>query len=82
MNGLTSSGILRKEQVQVSGSVRLGSGSLVAPVRTHETPAQADTCATDQNYEAEAKVLESTAEYVLVEVQCKCGEKMQLKCRY
>ncbi len=66
--------IIRKENTVVSGKICLGAGSPVAPVRNPAASAPISP--------AQAKVVENTAEYVLIELQCQCGEVMNLKCNY
>lgn len=73
--------VIKKDQVLVSGSVRLEPGG-DAPVRT-ATPSQTDPHAPDSEPVAqEARIIESNNEYAVIEVICSCGAKSHIQCNY
>lgn len=66
--------IIKKHQTAASGSICLGAGSPVAPVRNSASSAPVST--------AQATVIENTESYVVIELTCSCGDKIKLKCNY
>lgn len=69
--------VLKAEDIELTGSVCLGTGSGPAPVRT-DSPAQMDTAAAPQ----QARIVESNTEYAVIEVICSCGTKNYIQCNY
>jgi hypothetical protein len=74
---LNSATVLKKNQVQTGGSVRLTRGGGNAPVRTLPS-GQTAAPAVPQ----EARVIESNNEYAIIEVKCSCGQTMHIQCNY
>jgi len=72
--------VLKKSQVQVCGAVRVPAGVAVAPVRAESSAS--DRPHTARTQAAQARVVEATGEYAVIEVTCGCGEQMQIRCNY
>ncbi len=71
--------VIKNNGAAVGGSVRIGPGMGHAPVRTHassrtHTPA-AGAC-------QQARIIESNAEYAIIEITCACGQKSHIQCNY
>lgn len=68
--------VIKKKKAHICGAVRLCAGEKNAPVRP-TTPSRAAPQGTIQ-----ARLIDSTSEYALIEVVCSCGAKTQIQCRY
>lgn len=66
--------IIKKDKIFSSGKICLGAGNSVAPVR--------NTAESAPILASQAKVVENTAEYVVLELTCQCGTAMRLRCNY
>lgn len=71
----TSGRILKSQRVTLEGQYRLevpqGGSGKAAPQQQKAA-----------SVPAQARILESHPEYVVIEVACSCGTKMALKCEY
>ena len=71
--------LVKHDRVDVNGSIHLGpAGSVAAPVP--QVAAISDPSLHSQMQEA--RLVESTAEYAILEVVCGCGCKSQIQCHY
>lgn len=74
--------ILKGDQVLVSGSVCLDTGSSLAPVST-SAPSEGDAhTSTEPGHAQQAGIVETTDQYVVIEVVCSCGSTTRLQCNY
>ena len=64
--------ILRSEDIQLAEPLALNDS--MRPVS--QTPASQD------NDQAEVRMIEEHPDYVIIEVVCSCGKKMQIRCNY
>lgn len=71
--------VMKKNSVAVGGSVRIGPQSGFAPVRTK---AASRSCPPTANAPQEARIIESNAEYAIIEITCSCGTKSHIQCNY
>jgi hypothetical protein len=71
--------VLKKDQIKVSGSVRL-TPEAAAPVRT----AFSARAGSPQSGSApqSARIVESNSDYAVIEVICSCGKKNHVQCNY
>lgn len=71
--------VMKKNGVAVGGSVRIAPGMGVAPVRTKATSRiSSPTADTPQ----QARIIESNADYAIIEIICGCGTKSYVQCNY
>ncbi|MBN2136666.1 MAG: hypothetical protein JW720_02555 [Sedimentisphaerales bacterium] len=70
----TQGNILKSAEVTVSGSFKLD-----AAQPTHAIPPQQTK---KHNVPPNARIIENTPEYAVIEITCPCGEKTHLKCDY
>jgi hypothetical protein len=68
--------IIKKDKTLVGGTVRLGAGERNAPVRP-STPSR-----TVPHGSMQARLIDSNADFALIEVACSCGCKTQIQCQY
>lgn len=76
--------LLKNEKIDISGTVCLGPGHQLAPVRV-ETPSQANNynnSATTAQMPKQATIIETTAGYTIIEFTCSCGQKSRVQCNY
>ncbi len=74
--------VLKSDQVLVSGSVCLETGSSLAPVRT-SAPSEGDAhSSTEPGHAQQASIVETTDQYVVIEVVCSCGSTTRLQCNH
>jgi hypothetical protein len=71
--------VMKKNGVAVGGSVRIGPGIGRAPVRTN-TASRA--CPPTAGVPQQARIIESNAEYAIIEITCACGTKSHIQCNY
>jgi hypothetical protein len=71
--------VVKKEGVAVGGSVRIAPGMGVAPVRTNVS---SRTCPPTAGVPQQARIIESNAEYAIIEITCACGTKSHIQCNY
>jgi len=71
--------VIKKNGAAVGGSVRIGPGMGRAPVRTNASlrPHTPTAGAAQQ-----ARIIESNAEYAIIEITCACGHKSHIQCNY
>lgn len=70
--------LIKNDDVQVEGSIRLGIRGRANPVRTQPSSAQAG----DPNQPQQVRIVESNSEYAIIEVMCACGNKCYVQCNY
>ena len=68
--------LIKKEQIRVGGTVRIGIGEKNAPVRPL-TPSGAVP-----HEPMQARIVESNTDYAIIEVTCSCGQKSHIQCNY
>ncbi len=74
--------VLKGDQVLVSGSVCLETGSNFASVRA-SAPSEGDAHASaEQGHAQQASIVETTDKYAVIEVVCSCGSTTRLQCNY
>ena len=73
--------VLKGDQVLVSGSVCLETGSSLAPVRT-SAPSDGAHASTEPGHTQQANIVETTEQYAVIEVVCSCGSTTRLQCNY
>ena len=71
--------VMKKRGVTVGGSVRIAPGTGVAPVRTK---AASRTSSPTAGAPQQARIIESNAEYAVIELICACGTKSYVQCNY
>lgn len=71
--------VMKKDGVAVGGSVRIGLGTSHAPVRTNTA---SRTCSPTAAVAQQARIIESNAEYAIIEITCACGQKSHIQCNY
>ena len=74
--------VLKGDQVLVSGSVCLETGSSLAPVRTSASSEDGAHASAEQGHAQEASIVETTEQYAVIEVVCSCGSTTRLQCNY
>ena len=67
--------VLKKHQVELSGSVLLDIGSSA-------TPAASPALAANHGAPASATIVETNETYATIELVCSCGTKTYLQCNY
>ncbi len=70
--------VAKRNSVKVGGSARIAPLSGAAPVRT-KTSARASS---PPSAGPQARLVESNAEYAIIEVTCTCGTKNYIQCSY
>ena len=71
--------VMKKDGVTVGGSVRIGPQTGRAPVRINAASrAYPPTGAVAQ----QARIIESNADYAVIEITCACGTKSHIQCNY
>lgn len=68
--------LIKKDQIRVGGTVRIGAGEKNAPVRPL-TPSAAVP-----HEPMQARIVESNTDYAIIEVACSCGQKSHIQCNY
>jgi hypothetical protein len=71
--------VMKKEDVAVGGSVRIRPGEGLAPVRTNVS---SRTCPPTAGIPQQARIIESNAEYAIIEITCSCGLRSHIQCNY
>jgi hypothetical protein len=71
--------VMKKNGVAVGGSVRIGPGKGLAPVRTNSA---SRACPPTAGAAQQARIIESNAEYAVIEITCACGTKSHIQCNY
>ena len=74
--------VLKGDQVLVSGSVCLETGSSLAPVRTSAPSDGGAHASAKPGHAQEASIVETTDQYAVIEVVCSCGSTTRLQCNY
>lgn len=67
--------IIKKERITLSGTVRINPGERNAPVRP-------TTPRTVPPGPVQARIVESSRDYAVIEVVCSCGCKTNIQCQY
>ncbi|OHB58550.1 MAG: hypothetical protein A2Y07_05100 [Planctomycetes bacterium GWF2_50_10] len=67
--------ILKKDKVRIGGSVKLGQENTCAAAQTG--PAESTGCG-----QVQAKIVETTDNYAVIEVICGCGGKSYIQCEF
>jgi len=71
--------VMKHSGVKVGGSARIAPLTGAAPVRTKAAPrASSPTAGAPQ----EARIIESNADYAIIEITCACGTKSYIQCNY
>jgi hypothetical protein len=70
---------MKKNGVAVGGSVRVGPRIGHAPVRTNPS---SRACPTTAGAPQQARIIESNADYAIIEITCACGTKSHIQCNY
>ncbi len=73
--------LIKNDNVQVEGSIRLGIRGRANPVRTQPSSAQAGD-PNQPNQPQQVRIVESNSEYAIIEVMCACGNKCYVQCNY
>ena len=71
--------VMKKNDVAVGGSVRIGPDHGHAPVRTNVS---SRACPPTAGVAQQARIIESNAEYAIIEITCACGTKSHIQCNY
>ena len=71
--------VMKKDGVKVGGSVRIGPEIGLAPVRMHSA---SRACPPTAAVAEQARIIESNAEYAVIEIICACGKKSHIQCNY
>jgi len=67
--------ILKKDKVRIGGSVKIGQENTCAA-------GQAATSESKGCGQAQAKIVETTDNYAVIEVICGCGSKSYIQCEF
>jgi len=67
--------IIKKDKIKLSGTVRVIPGERNAPVRP-------TTPRTVPPGPVQARIVESSSDYAIIEVVCSCGCKTHIQCQY
>ena len=70
--------VIKRSRVQLGDSLRLPAGT--AAVRQDPRPGGGSGAA--PGIAAQARLIESNSDYIILEIQCGCGQKSYVQCNY
>lgn len=71
--------VLKRDKIEVSGSIRLTPAAGVHPVRT---PNSSRMSPLTPGMAQQARIIESNNEYAIIEITCSCGCKSHIQCNF
>jgi hypothetical protein len=74
--------ILRKNEVKIAGSCRIGGEACVSAVPRPQAAGASNQKPQPSVPQAQAQIVENTAKGVIIEVVCPCGCKSYIECEY